>query len=397
MDFVSLLPVIPVIILVLVAIYFVDRVIGISPPSGRYSAIDGIRGYLAFFVFLHHSVIWYFFLHSGQWAFPPSRVYSHFGPGSVALFFMITSFLFFSKLLSVKDRHMDWLKLYVSRILRIVPLYVFAMLLLFLAVACISNWALNEPFLNVVLECIGWLAFTEPDINGIGNTRLIVAAVVWSLAFEWMFYFSLPFWGLLLFKIKASFNVILFAGILLLIFIWIIAQFYPINALGRISPFLGGIAAAFAARNERIKKLAAGKLVSVLIIALMVVAVVYFPNIYSPIPFLCFALAFIGIACGNTLFGVLSHKASRLFGQISYSIYMLHGLLLFVTFRFILGFQFVGAQTPFGYWVILACCGVVLVIVCSFTFYFIERPCINIAGRVTNKIKSYLPVEEAIE
>lgn len=277
------------------------------------------------------------------------------------------------------------------------PLYVFAMLLLFLVVTCVSGWVLNEPLLDVVTECIGWLAFTEPDINGIGSTRLIVAAVVWSLAFEWLFYFSLPFWGLLLFKIRASYNVILFAGILLVIFIWIIVQFYPINALGRMSPFLGGIAAAFAARNAQITRLASSKITSVLIIALLVISVVYFPNIYSPVPYLCFVLAFIGIACGNTLFGVLSHKASRLLGQISYSIYILHGLLLFVTFRFILGFKFVAEQTSLGYWVILACCGVVLVIVCSFTYYYIERPCINIAGRVTNKIKSHLPVEAAVE
>ncbi|MFC6337438.1 acyltransferase family protein [Pseudomonas karstica] len=67
----------------------------ITPSSqGRFVTIDGLRGYLAFFVFLHHSCIWYYYLQSGVWALPPSRLFVHFGQMGVALFFMITGFLF---------------------------------------------------------------------------------------------------------------------------------------------------------------------------------------------------------------------------------------------------------------------------------------------------------------
>jgi hypothetical protein len=43
--------------------------------QGRFATIDGLRGYLALAVFLHHSCIWYFYLRTGQWKLPPSNFY----------------------------------------------------------------------------------------------------------------------------------------------------------------------------------------------------------------------------------------------------------------------------------------------------------------------------------
>lgn len=156
----------------------------ITPLEGRYKSIDGLHGYLAFFVFLHHSVIWYYFLHGRGWTFPPSRVFSHFGPTSVSLFFMITAFLFFSKLFAAKQQGIDWLKLYVSRCMRILPLYCFLLLLLLVMVGILSDWRLKEPLSALLLHIGGWLLIMEPAINGIDGTRFIIAGVVWSLAFE---------------------------------------------------------------------------------------------------------------------------------------------------------------------------------------------------------------------
>jgi tRNA A-37 threonylcarbamoyl transferase component Bud32 len=76
--------------------------------------IDGLRGYLAFGVFVHHSIITWIFLRTGVIDFPPSNFYSMLGQGSVALFFMITGFLFWSRLLA-QGRNHDWLAFGVSR------------------------------------------------------------------------------------------------------------------------------------------------------------------------------------------------------------------------------------------------------------------------------------------
>lgn len=90
-------------------------------------SLDGLRGLLATFVFFHHSMIWYFYIQDGVWQSPPSSLFYYFGSGSVIMFFMITAFLFFSKITSnAHSKEFDWLRLYVSRFLRIAPLYLFA-------------------------------------------------------------------------------------------------------------------------------------------------------------------------------------------------------------------------------------------------------------------------------
>ena len=124
MDPTSLLPAIGAILLALATAALLPHIIQLpiaSPP--RYSTIDGLRGYLAFAVFLSHSSIWYFYLHFGRWDVPQSNFYTHLGQSSVTLFFMITGFLFWSKLLDGRVQPIDWSRLYLSRLFRLVPLY----------------------------------------------------------------------------------------------------------------------------------------------------------------------------------------------------------------------------------------------------------------------------------
>ena len=389
MSSVSPLPIIPILLLALVVMRITGPWVGIPIPKGRYASIDGFRGYLAFFVFFHHSSIWYFFLRFHQWGFPPSRLFSHFGPTSVAFFFMITAFLFFSKLLDARNETTNWVKLYTSRVFRILPLYLAAVFVLFLIVSILSGYALRESPIDIILQLFKWFAFIEPDINGIGGTRFIVAGVVWSLAFEWLFYSSLAFLALFL-NIKTPVTTLAFAGVFLFLFAIVIHQYYPYLIFERLSPFLGGIAAAFAARNQKLRKLAASGGASILIFLLLAAVVLQFQSIYEILPLVCASVAFTGIACGNTLFGILSHKSSRFLGQVSYSIYLLHGILLFVTFRFILGFRIAGALSPGLHWGVIAICAIFLVILCSFTYYYIELPFINAAPRAASRMEIFL-------
>ena len=96
---------------------FLLKCSGAPPSADRYVSIDGLRGYLAFFVFMDHSCVWYFFLHTGHWRVPPSSLYTNFGESSVALFFMITGFLFYGKILAGRERAIDWTRLYISTLL----------------------------------------------------------------------------------------------------------------------------------------------------------------------------------------------------------------------------------------------------------------------------------------
>lgn len=43
---------------------------GPPPAANRFASIDGLRGYLAFAVFIHHAAIWFQYLRTGAWPSP---------------------------------------------------------------------------------------------------------------------------------------------------------------------------------------------------------------------------------------------------------------------------------------------------------------------------------------
>jgi len=70
----------------------------------KYSSIEGLRGVLAFIVFIHHFVIWYNYIQTNNWDEPQSNLLNHFGKSGVSFFFMITGFLFTNKLIDKKTK-----------------------------------------------------------------------------------------------------------------------------------------------------------------------------------------------------------------------------------------------------------------------------------------------------
>ena len=383
----SIYPVILAIALALGTVTLVHKIAGGQLHSGKYSSIDGLRGYLAFFVFLHHSLIWFFFLRTDDWVTPPSNMYTNFGETSVSLFFMITGFLFFSKLVNGKKYPIDWLKLFISRILRLTPLYFFAMLILFSLIGILSGFILKEPRLQVLTEMVDWLTFTvrkAPLINGFKQTNLIMANVTWTLVMEWLFYLSLPFIGLIIFKLRTS--------VLTLVLTCIIITWIALNGRSGIFPavsFSGGMAAAFLVRSKKICVLASKKLSSVILMVTLGLTVFLFHTSYTIIAQMLIAISFVIIACGNTFFGLLTSQASKLLGQISYSIYLLHAIVLFIVFKFIIGFDQAKEMSPFQHWLIILASVVPLIIICTITYYFIELPAMNASSNITGRFRKW--------
>jgi peptidoglycan/LPS O-acetylase OafA/YrhL len=166
-----------------------------APPTDlavRVGTIDGLRGLLALAVFFHHAAIWHQYIIIGEWRPPPSRFYANLGPAGVSMFFMITGYLFRSRMLKTRGRP-NFLKLYVGRLFRIVPLYLVLALIVLVSVGFATHWRLNESPFSVSNEVARWLAggvLDVPDVNAY-HASLISASVTWSLSYEWMFYASL--------------------------------------------------------------------------------------------------------------------------------------------------------------------------------------------------------------
>lgn len=332
--------------------------------------IDGLRGFLALFVLLHHAGIWWFYLHEGRWAVPPSHLFTHFGQASVACFFMITAFLFSSRLLTARQGGFDFARFYVSRVLRLTPLYVLAVLLLLAIVGVLSAGRLNESWISLLWQLLRWFGFTllgAPDVNGVVPTSLIIARVTWTLRYEWLFYLGLPLVACVL-RLRVA-PVWLLCGL-----VGVAGMFLMPAVTIYLAPFLGGILAALMQRQPRFTAFARSLPASGLIVLALVLTVCLYPSTYTWGALCLLTLAFCLIAGGNTLFGILLWPAFRLLGEISYSLYLLHGLCLFVLFQFVLGAGLVRTLSPAGYWSAITALTPCLVVLAFFTYRYVERP-----------------------
>ncbi|AZB10281.1 acyltransferase [Chryseobacterium sp. G0162] len=351
----------------------------------KYLSIDGLRGYLAFFVFIGHSAIWYFYLKNGIWTFVNSKLFYASASISVLFFFMITSFLFFLKLYDNKTKPIDWVRLYISRCTRLMPLYYFAFFFILFFVFVLSNFKLNVPPLLLIRQILQWLSFNLlgiTDINACKETTIIIAQVVWSLQYEWLFYFSLPLLNLIFFRSKSNTLIFIISTILFSVFTVLLKPdvyyFYI---------FTGGVIAAYAVRKVNIKNPNTPFWNSILLILIFFYFLFMKVNEHQYwVAILLFAI-FLLIAIGNTLFGLLTTKFSRFLGQISYSIYLLHPILLFTTFKFIIPYEFAKNLSPLEYWLIIAVLTPILISICYLTFKKIEEPIMKKTGKITSLIQ----------
>ena len=347
---------------------------GAPPSTGRFVSIDGLRGYLAFFVFMSHSSMWYFFLHGAHWTAPPSNLYTNFGQASVALFFMITGFLFYGKILTGRSREIDWSRLFLSRILRLYPLYLSVVLVLLVLVGIRSDWVLHESSISLAQGIMKWLGFTiagSPDLNGVSQTSLMVAGVTWTLVYEWFFYLSLPIIALLSFT-KTPVWALVF-GLSGLVLLHLYTQLTPII----VAMFLGGILAALLVRIDAFRHFSKTRIASILVASCLLFEVTQFGSSYGKVPLIFLVVAFCLIASGNNLFGVLSHPISLVLGEISYGIYLIQGLVLFVYWKYIIGFDIASHAGPFTYWLLQSLCVPLLITVSYLAFRYIEKPAMN--------------------
>ena len=395
MDPVSPFPAIASLLMAIATAFLLMKKFGAPPAQGRFATIDGLRGYLAFFVFLYHSCVWYFYLRTGQWRAPPSNLYNHLGQSSVLIFFMITGFLFFSKLIDGRTKTIDWGKLFVSRFLRLVPLYMFVMLLLFLVIAYLSKGILNDPIPKLLNDGMKWLGFTvlgAPNLNGIRQTYTIVAGVTWSLPYEWLFYFSLPLLALTVRVIPPLPYILLgIAGVACLAIFD--KQFHHLSQLVvALASFLGGISAAFFVRSESFRKIAERKISSFVSLGCIATAVGAYPSAFGLIPLLLLSVAFVIIACGNTMFGILINPVSRTLGEMAYSIYLLHGITLFITFTFIIGITEARGLSSITHWLLVVGVTPVLLSLSLFTFRYIESPAMRSTTPFTAWLRSRIKI-----
>ncbi|WP_438300501.1 acyltransferase family protein [Pseudomonas sp. NMS19W] len=345
--------------------------------ENRYSSIDGLRGYLAFGVFIHHAIITWFYLHTGVIDFPPSNFYSQLGQASVALFFMITGFLFWSRLLKQGRQH-DWLAFAVSRVFRLYPLYLPLMLIVFVTVFQLQDWELKDSPAEVAGQVLGWLTFDRPDINQHHQSGMLISNVTWTLAYEVFFYLALPLLGL----------VFIYRGHWVQVVLCLIGIYALYQVVGWehslkkhfLASFLGGIAAAYWVRRPHLVAWGRTHIATAVALLALILTMTLFKRAFSLVPLLLLSVFFVIVASGNPLWGALRLRSVRWLGEISYSTYLLHGYVLWIMVQQLPHLMSFNPQNPVFYLLLMAVCSCLLIVIASLTFLYIEKPGIE-AGK----------------
>ncbi|MBL8881702.1 MAG: acyltransferase [Hyphomicrobium sp.] len=362
------------------------RLIIAGPPAWpRLGCIDGLRGYLAICVLVHHFVIWTFLKAGSGWSPPPSNMFNNLGQAAVVVFFMITGALFYAKIID-RDSRFSWAQLYVSRIFRIVPLYWLVTTAVIAIVAFKSGGFPGDPGRNL-LAIMKWLTFQGmPNLAGVQGSGRFVAYAPWTLAYEWLFYFSLPLLALVCGAAR-SLSMPTFAAPLVIATVGTIVSPIAFGGwrLSFVLPFALGMLAIELTRRPQVAGLLRMPAWAWIGVASLGLAMTQFPTAFESTPQIILFVFFLTVAAGNTYFGILSHPTSLVLGDASYSIYLLHGLVLSLFMGELLG-PASGRPDTF-IWVALPVLATVVCTVSIFTYHRLEAPAIASGKRFARGIQ----------
>jgi peptidoglycan/LPS O-acetylase OafA/YrhL len=359
------------------------RLLDDEPQSrSRHSAIDGLRGFLALGVFAFHLVMTRGFIETGVWALPGTHFYAALGPVGVSVFFMLTGYLFWGKLLRANG-HTRWSALYMGRLFRIAPMYLTVVIVMIAIVFARTGFELREPAWVVARSVLQWLALglidTQPAVNTYEAAR-VLAGVTWTIAYEWAFYAALlviaPFarrrWHL--------------AMVLAALALSVAAKMkWRIDAPGFAALFLIGMAVA-SLLHENIRPRLSEKAASLLALVCLALALSTGRSGYATSTALLLAGFFYLVCSGASLFGLLSTLPAQRLGRISYSLYLMQGPALTLVFAPgpIRAFALV---SPVAYWVAGIACACLLVAAAALGYAFVERPGIAFGKHVIRRVQ----------
>ena len=287
------------------------------PASGRVQRaqmIDGLRGWLALGVFFSHAAYMHTYFTRGEWNFGPWQLYDTAGGIAVCLFFMVTAYLFWGRVLRT-DGNLPLKEFFGARVRRIAPMYFASVLMVLAVVAVQSGLRLHEGPVALLKELRSWFAFgflAEGDINGV--RAHYIEAVHWTLAYEWGFYLVLPV--LALFARGRGFALMLGVG-----------AFYCIATPVTLC-FICGMVIATIVERRLIPVSLDKHWFTPLPVAALLLAFTY-DYAFAPMPILLLSVFFLFIVKDNSLFGLLATRGAKLLGMISYSIYLVHCIVLY--------------------------------------------------------------------
>jgi peptidoglycan/LPS O-acetylase OafA/YrhL len=353
-------------------------------PGKRELALDGLRGMAALMVATHHAALSNSWLMTGSWGEARSPVLQLFAPGGVIIFFMLTGCLFWGKARAMNGKMNAW-KLWRGRLYRIGPLYLFSLLLVLLVAAIQTggHWLVLENWKPLVrLLALGALSWHNIGSVNLGDYN---AGVVWTLWYEWNFYLILPFIAWLA-PGRRIFGVAMMVYSLTFIGLGFNLNLQPglFFILGMLCPVL----LEDQSLRSQFRRPIAAVLALVSAISLCLLCRSY---LFTKVPSLSLAGAlfplFFVAAAGNRFFGFLTHPAIRCLGAMSFSLYLLHGIIFRLVFRIL---KEVGLTNlpQLDYWLIVTVAAMGTTLLCAATYRWIEFPFISSSHKKSAELRA---------
>jgi peptidoglycan/LPS O-acetylase OafA/YrhL len=339
-------------------------VLGTDPPT-REASLDGLRGVLALAVVLHHTLIAQAHFGGAPWQPPPSNFDNLAGQGAVALFFMTSAYLFWGRI--VRLGTLDWPAFYRGRLRRLVPMYAVTVAVLLAIVAVQTQFELRVPLGSLVTQIIQWCSFALLDqsaINGFADTSSALS-VTWTLRYEWLFYWSLPFFAYAYGALRRPW----------MLYVAVVA----VGALGGfpMAIYFGAGAIAVHAVARWRDSAWARRIVSGVAVLALAGLVATAHDAYAARPALLLFPVFVAalIAAGPWI--ALRWAPLRFLGHISYSVYLLHNPVIYAVGAFGFGpAQFAALDTVETYGA-MAGIAALTIALSTLTYLFVEKPWIT--------------------
>ena len=207
----------------------------------------------------------------------------------------------------------------------------------------------------------------------------------WSLRYEWCFYLSLPFLGWFARRRAATLLLLCAAagaGLLL-------STQSDFGAMGKANKFIENYCDYFAYTfsvgilvamlpMKNLARWASGVSATFLSIVAFSIAFFFVPAKYGLLESACLAVPFACVCLGNNWFGLLSSRPMRFLGRISYSLYLLHCVGLAVAMLILKKHGLLDGIQPWHYWTIVSGIGMTIILVCAFTYQWLEYPFLHL-------------------
>jgi peptidoglycan/LPS O-acetylase OafA/YrhL len=316
----------------------------VAPSANKLASLEGLRGVLALSVVAHHAYLWYYYRLTGVWwGTDRSLIFDRLASFGVLQFFFVSGFLFWRKLMS--RGNISLRNFYLSRFIRIGPAYYVCIgAAIFIAFA-VSGFRLQVPFATLFASLLPWLLFCLPGRPIVNHADIlrITSGVTWTLAQEWLFYLALPFLGWFSRKSSRLFLYAMIFGCLYLLGWYLrfdVANRESLTSAGEfldqfakymLIGFGGGILVATLELkiHNWLRFLLPWRNWVLLGLYLAYLAVPGNEKAFEILLLPGFAL----VVLGADLFGLLTSRAVRLLGLISYPLYLVHGIVYYSAMR----------------------------------------------------------------